>query len=281
MLKEENRPSKHIIVDASISYHKTQQNRCAHATEAINMLIAERDGLLQEVNALRALYQPGACEPRQATPLDPTVQDMLTGNDQELVWDPVEDITSSTTDRQPHILTQAPLPRKSPLSTRQQASLPTPAAGPHPAGVPATPGDPVLLSLSPGINIQSPSDWAWGSPGNSSHSMLAQSNFPGSTTTLWNQNPDISASTQPKDVTIGFDLTSSHPIDDTALFWTQFPGILTTTPTLESEMRHDTTPSNIAYESTFDWHNGLDAPNSTPPISMGSFTNMEINLLPT
>ncbi|CAL5873299.1 uncharacterized protein PFLUO_LOCUS7570 [Penicillium psychrofluorescens] len=142
MLKEENRPSKHIIVDASISYHKTQQNRCAHATEAINMLIAERDGLLQEVNALRALYQPGACEPRQATPLDPTVQDMLTGNDQELVWDPVEDITSSTTDRQPHILTQAPLPRKSPLSTRQQASLPTPAAGPHPAGVPATPGDP-------------------------------------------------------------------------------------------------------------------------------------------
>ncbi|KAJ5611013.1 hypothetical protein N7510_007732 [Penicillium lagena] len=279
ILKEETRPSKHIIIDASISYHKTQQSRCSRATETINALIAERNDLLQEVNALRALYRSGACEPRQARPLNPTVQDMLAHNDMGLVSDPAGDITSNTMNRQLDSLPQAPLPRKSSPLTRQQARLPTPAAGPHESGVSATPADPVLLSLSPGINIQSPGDWAWVSSGNPSHPILAHSNLPGDTAPLWNQIPDISSTTPPKDATMDFDHNPSHLIDDTALFWTQYPSILTTTSPLENRLRDDTNQSNIEYDSTFDWHHNPNTPNTTP-LNAHGFLHQSGNQFP-
>ncbi|KAJ5117414.1 hypothetical protein N7448_011046 [Penicillium atrosanguineum] len=82
MLNTEQRPSKHIVVDASIAQHKAQQARIAQATRAIQSLIAEREALLREVNSIRAMYQPGTRVPRQAQPIDPAVLDMLQGRNE-------------------------------------------------------------------------------------------------------------------------------------------------------------------------------------------------------
>jgi hypothetical protein len=54
------RLSKHTIVSESIAYHRAQDKQCLAGIRGIQALLAERDELLEEVNSLRVLLQPGA-----------------------------------------------------------------------------------------------------------------------------------------------------------------------------------------------------------------------------
>ncbi|QKX58227.1 uncharacterized protein TRUGW13939_05348 [Talaromyces rugulosus] len=54
------RLSKHTIVNESIAYHRAQDKQCLAGIRGIQALLAERDELLEEVNSLRVLLQPGA-----------------------------------------------------------------------------------------------------------------------------------------------------------------------------------------------------------------------------
>lgn len=54
------RLSKHTIVNESIAYHRTQNKQCLAGIRGIQALLAERNELLEEVNSLRVLLQPGA-----------------------------------------------------------------------------------------------------------------------------------------------------------------------------------------------------------------------------
>lgn len=67
---ETARLSKHVIIDESIAHHTAQRESCLRATREIQLLQAERDELISEVNALRASYLPGQVNLRQARPVD-------------------------------------------------------------------------------------------------------------------------------------------------------------------------------------------------------------------
>ncbi|KAF7593231.1 hypothetical protein BBP40_011772 [Aspergillus hancockii] len=71
------RLSKYTIVDESISYHRTQNRRCLDAIQGLRALIAERDELLNEVNALRTLIEPGDINLKVARPMSSQVTGFL------------------------------------------------------------------------------------------------------------------------------------------------------------------------------------------------------------
>ncbi|CRG84234.1 hypothetical protein PISL3812_01547 [Talaromyces islandicus] len=71
------RLSKHTIVNESIAYHRTQDRHCLAGIRGIQALITERDELLEEVNSLRALLQPGATAGRVARPLADDVVEFM------------------------------------------------------------------------------------------------------------------------------------------------------------------------------------------------------------
>lgn len=70
------RLSKYTIVQESIHYHRVQNRRCRAAVTGILSLMEERDDLLKELNALRALVNPGA-ETRSARPIHGEVLELL------------------------------------------------------------------------------------------------------------------------------------------------------------------------------------------------------------
>ncbi|KAE8150828.1 hypothetical protein BDV25DRAFT_139424 [Aspergillus avenaceus] len=78
------RLSKYTIVEESISYHRVQDQRCLYAVDGIRALLAERDELLGEVNALRTLFKPDEIDVRVAKPIDDHVLDLLR-HERELV----------------------------------------------------------------------------------------------------------------------------------------------------------------------------------------------------
>lgn len=77
MLPQDRRLSKHVIVDASIAYHKTQRTRLHSTTQELRELLGERDELLHEVNAFRSLYQPDVLGERVAKQVNPAVLEIL------------------------------------------------------------------------------------------------------------------------------------------------------------------------------------------------------------
>ncbi|KAJ5736960.1 uncharacterized protein N7483_002085 [Penicillium malachiteum] len=219
MLKEEIRPSKHIIVDASIAHHKTQQTKCDQAASTIRKLLAERDELLKEVNSLRALYRPGTSIPRQAVPVDLGVLELLAESDNS----------------NPSILTMLPGKRldvekglKERSNTSQQASL-----------LPATTGTDGSSqgAVYPEQPIETPpfayspveAGWVLDNPSKATTAMsqdLIDASF------LWNQSPEIIPS-RPKagDPRHNSRLSTSCLVSDSASFWNMHPGaMLATSP---------------------------------------------------
>lgn len=66
-----------MIVQESVSRHAQQRATCLSAWHQIQALVAERDALLEEVNAWRSGQLPQPLPPRQANPLDTSlIQDL-------------------------------------------------------------------------------------------------------------------------------------------------------------------------------------------------------------
>ena len=78
MLPQDRRLSKHVIVDASIAYHKTQRTRFHSVTQELRELLHERDELIREVNGFRPLCHPDMLGERVARQVNPVVLEMLT-----------------------------------------------------------------------------------------------------------------------------------------------------------------------------------------------------------
>ncbi|KAJ5650299.1 uncharacterized protein N7484_004022 [Penicillium longicatenatum] len=242
LLREETRPSKHIIVDASISHHKTQQARCDQATSAIKALIAERDDLLKEVNSLRSLCQPGTSVPRQARPIDPAVLDLLRESDEpdpDQIW---PSAVNSSIEAQSDQTSSSSFPLAPFL----------PVSGEGPPQVPAH-HDPTILLSSP--TAYNSTEWAWPN----SHTAPAAVTL-GSfqdPAFIWNQSSGVSATTRPKDVDPRHNNGPSYLVRDSASFWTQHPGVLTTTPPedppQDGDFQYDNNPSVLPVDESLLW----------------------------
>ncbi|KAJ5165998.1 hypothetical protein N7492_006294 [Penicillium capsulatum] len=214
MLNIEQRPSKHVIVEASVSYHKSQQARNDQATGVIRELMAERDELLQELNALRSLCEPTTATMRQARPIDPAVLAMLTGTHDPgtASWNPLRRVsvsknTESSAEQVPSLpsMAQTPMPP-------QMSRLQNPYSTPNPPPLTYNPTDWTLQAQDRGIH---PSTIPVPSDGAALH---------------WARSPDFLTTTPPKDMDLIYDATPSRLLDDAALFWTQHPGVLSNTP---------------------------------------------------
>ncbi|KAJ6096076.1 hypothetical protein N7486_006822 [Penicillium sp. IBT 16267x] len=242
LLREETRPSKHIIVDASISHHKTQQARCEQATSAVKALLAERDDLLKEVNDLRSLCQPGASVPRQARPIDPAVLELLREDDLPgpgQAWPSTRTLSTGT-----------------PLDQASSSPFPPvpllPASGDGPSQVPAHHDQNIPQSSPTAYNL---TEWAWSIP--QIPAAAVSSNTLDDPTFLWSQPPGISATTQPKDVDPRYNNGSSYLVRDSASFWTQHPGVLTATPPedppQDTDFQYDTNSSVLPVDDSLLW----------------------------
>jgi hypothetical protein len=66
-----------MIVQASVSRHVQQRAICLSAWHQIKALIAERDAILEEVNAWRSCQIPQSLPPREANPLDTSLMQDL------------------------------------------------------------------------------------------------------------------------------------------------------------------------------------------------------------
>lgn len=210
MLKTEQRPSKHIIVDASIAQHKAQQAKNLRATHAIRSLISEREDLLREVNTLRAMCQPGACVSRQGRPIDPVVLKMLPDRN-ELASGPVR---RSEECCEPTLAMNA-----------QQRSLMSASTG---APVPGQMSHP-LGHDNPPVPPDNFTNWPWTGKEKSSQPILLP-NTVHEDSLLWTGSPGVLTTTPPKDIDSGYDTNPTHLIDDSVLFWSQHPGAINTTP---------------------------------------------------
>ncbi|KAJ5993312.1 hypothetical protein N7451_009036 [Penicillium sp. IBT 35674x] len=242
LLREETRPSKHIIVDASISHHKTQQARCDQATSAVKALLAERDDLLKEVNSLRSLCQPGTSVPRQARPIDPAVLELLRGSDQSG--------TSQTWSSARTLSTGAQLDQTPSSSIPPVPSLLV--SGDGPSQVPAHHEQNIPQTSPTAYNL---TEWAWSSPQTPAAAVpLTTIDAPDP---IWSQPPGISINTRPKDMIPRYNNGSSYLVRDSASFWTQHPGVLPTTPPKalpqSTDFQYDTTSSVLPVDDSLLW----------------------------
>lgn len=224
MLKDEQRPSKRIIVDESISHHKAQNARYLQATRTIHALMAERDDLLREVNGLRVLCKPDACVPRQVQPIDPAVREMLADSD-ELATRPVSSSSGSfLRGPSPTMLHEAFMPGAS-CSAPAVEQISRPLRSDH---FPA----PVYTMTDP----------SW----NDAHKHARPPVLPADPTNdaplLWNQSPGTAKTTPPTDMELGYNANASHVVDNAALFWSQHPGGMTTTPPGDHDLLYNQSP---------------------------------------
>lgn len=241
-LKNEQRLSKHIIVDASISHHKAQDAKCLQASQAIQALLAEREDLLREVNALRALCQPGACIPRQARPIDPGMLETL-ASPKELAADPIirpegvgESVpvsaASSTALAQNHV----PQPPITLSDDRDRPSLP-----------------------------QHQVDWGWDQSSLKPTQAVTLSVGPEEEhSILWNGSSGVLTQTPPKDAELEYDTNVNHLVDDAALFWTQQAGPINTTPPQAPQISFDTRLSDVTGDLSMLWPQNLATPTAHP-----------------
>ncbi|OGE55801.1 hypothetical protein PENARI_c004G04271 [Penicillium arizonense] len=244
-LKPEPRPSKHAIVDASITYHRAQQARYLQVTQALQSLMTERDDLLREVNGLRALCHPGTCIPRQARPVDPAVLGML--GSKLLVVDPLAGDHDSS-EQQPvasEHLGGSPLASDrlgQPPSTVPQVSAPVFPGG---MSMPHGPDPEVSSTLETGVGVVDLPEWAWDRPPKVSHQLSIPSNIADDAGLLWNQHQIISTTTPPEDVDPSRDIGPSHLVDNSALFWTQQVGMLNDTPPRDDGVHYESPETTI------------------------------------
>ena len=239
-LKTEQRPSKHVIVDASVSYHKVQQAKQDQATSAIRALMAERDDLLRELNALRSLCEPTTAVPRQARPIEPAVLEMLTGPEPAGVGSPSPLRRNSIAKRLGDTSAAAagssmPLVSSSLPSQNQVSHPPGPSAYAH--------------SRHPSLPCNLP-EWNL-----SSHDRNMQPStgpfHPDGSALLWVQSPNAST-TPPKDMDLGYGATPLHLVDDSAFFWAQHPHVLDNTPPWDPDSHIDLT-SEISGNAPLLW----------------------------
>lgn len=235
MLKTEQRPSKHIIVDASIAQHKAQQARIAQTTHAIQSLMAEREALLREVNSIRAMCQPGACVPRQAQPIDPAVLDMLPGRN-ELPAGPLR-------------RSDQPLELPLPLAIHETSLMPVSSGAP----VAGHMSHPPLSHHNPPVSPHNLTHWAWTAQDKSPQSIGLSPTIAHGGSLLWNQSPGVMTTTPPKDVDSGYDTNPTHLVDDAALFWSQHPGGLTTTPPQDGDSPFNINSTRIPSDPSMLW----------------------------
>lgn len=226
MLEPEQRPSKHVIVDASISYHRVQEERSHQAACVIQDLISERDDLLQELNTLRSLCQPSDCVPRQPRPIDPAVVAML-----------ADTRPTATTGGQRELVSDTRLPQAG-------ASLPTSDILSFP--VQAT-GHDLASFLQQAYNTD---DWEWSNSPKPQPAHFPSSNVRNNLET-WTVSPGMALATPPKDMGLGYDASTSHLINDSAFFWTQHSGLETTTPPGDSDIQYNGSSTILPGDVTF------------------------------
>ncbi|KAJ5195031.1 uncharacterized protein N7498_008469 [Penicillium cinerascens] len=239
MLKTEQRPSKHIIVDASIAQHKAQEARIAQATRALQSLMAEREALLREVNSIRAMCQPGACVPLQAQPIDPAVLDMLPGRN-ELAAGPLR-----RSDR--------PLELPLPLSIHETSLMPVSSSAPVPGHMSHRP----LSHDNPPVSPHNLTHWAWAAQDKSSQPIDLSPTIAHGGSLLWTQSPGVltttTTTTPPKDVDSGYDTNPNHLVDDAAIFWSQHPGSLTNTPPQDGDSPFNINSTRVPGDPSMLW----------------------------
>ncbi|KAJ5257047.1 hypothetical protein N7478_013151 [Penicillium angulare] len=240
-LKEETRPSKHIIVDESISHHKAQQARCDQAVTAIQALMAERDELLREVNNLRTLYQPDASVPRQAQPVDPAVLEVMaesTRSNEAHETQNIDDLQSNHlhTKFQPPVL----------LSRANE--------GPHIASYSgATIENPPLAQI--------PLGWTWPGPNNSANDIPQNLSDEGSF--VWNDSPDPLTPSWPKVIDIRPNSNASYLVHDSASFWTQHPGPLRPTPPQNTTIHYGVDLAGLSDDMPRLWYSNIGIDTAT------------------
>ncbi|KAJ5298543.1 uncharacterized protein N7443_006663 [Penicillium atrosanguineum] len=242
MLKTEQRPSKHIIVDASIAQHKAQQTKNLQAVHTIQKLMSEREDLLRETNSLRAICQPGTRVSRQAQPIDPAVVKMLADHN-ELALGPVE---------RPDERHKLPLS----LNTHARRLIPTSIGTSVPRHV-SHPPCPDNIPLSP----HDFTNWAWTSREKSRELTALPTTAP-EASLQWTQSPGVLTTTPPKDVDSGYDTNPTHLIDDAALFWFQHPRYLNTTPPRDGDIPLNVNAPHMPSDPSMLWPPPLVVPNT-------------------
>ncbi|CAI7649070.1 unnamed protein product [Penicillium pancosmium] len=239
MLRAEQRPSKHVIVDASISYHKTQEARYHQAVCAIQDLLSERDELLREVNSLRPLCQSSGWVPRQPR-VDPAVVAMLSDQGPAVS-------TSEQTEIAPN---DTVLQINPSIAASGVATL---------SGLPHLP--------QPTYNAD---DWSWSSaPNSASFSPDAIVDHP----VIWNTPPGMVTATPPKDGELGYDPSTSYLISDSALFWTQHPSLNTTTPPRDGDLQYGTNATAVLEEMPSIWPQRMAISTTNPSGSEEARSN--------
>lgn len=239
MLRAEQRPSKHVIVDASISYHKAQEARYHQAARVIQDLLFERDELLREVNSLRPLCQASGWAPRQPRPVDPAVVSMLSDKGPTVSTSKQTDIAPNNPVLQTNPSLAAPGIASLSLQTPQAVS-----------GLPPLP--------QPTYNAD---DWSWSSaPKSTSFSLDITGDHPA----VWNTPPEVVEATPPKDGELGYDPNTSYLISDSAFFWTQHPSLNTTTPPGDGDLQYGTNDTVVPEEVPLIWPQSMAISTTAP-----------------
>lgn len=238
MLKAEQRPSKHVIVDASISYHKMQDARYHQAACVIQNLVSERDDLLRELNSLRSLTQASGWLPRQPRPIDPAVVAMLADKG-AAPRSESEELASNDTIQQNELHLDTPGILPIPMKTSQCGALPLPPTA------------------------HSADDWSWSGPPKTQHQATSFSDIARGSSVFWDSPTEMITTTPPKDVEVDFGSNASHLIDNSAFFWTQHPGLNVTTPPGDINLAYNTATTIIPDGVPSLWPQNMVIPTTT------------------
>jgi hypothetical protein len=245
MLKTEARPSKHIIVDASIAQHKAQQAKNLRASHAIRSLISEREDLLREVNTLRALCQPGACVSRQGQPIDPVVLKMLPDCNERASGS----VRRSEECNEPIVA----------MNVQQRSLMPASSGAPVPGHMSHTSG-----LDNPPVSPDNLPIWPWTGKEKSSRPILLP-NTVHEESLLWTGSPGVLTTTPPKDIDSGYDTNPTHLIDDSVLFWSQHPGAMHTTPPRDTDVSLSVNTPGMPSDPSMLWPPTLAVPATKEP----------------
>lgn len=238
MLNTDQRPSKHVIVDASVAYHKAQQAKLEKAINAIQELMAERDDLLQELNTLRPLCEPVTTTLRHARPIDPAVLAMLSGgHDPEGANcnSPRPGPEFALAPKEPEVPVEHGLP--------QTSSMPLMFSPPVQTQIPHLPdhshGNVHPLSLA-----YDAVEWSLQDQNQGAHLSMLPVHRDGPTL-QWTQSRDPSTTTPPKDLSMEYNVSPLHLVDNAALFWTQHPSVLANTPPRDADLNLNPNASEV------------------------------------
>lgn len=246
-LKTEQRPSKHIIVEASIAQHKAQQTRNLQVAHAIQALMVEREDLLREVNSLRATCQPGPCVPRQAQPIDPVVLAMLAGRN-EPATDPV-----TRFDQLPDLPLHLNIHETNLMPVSSGASVPKNRSHSHP-----------LSHDNPSVSPPDGTDWTWSAQEKPPQATGLSTAVSQEVSLLWNQSPDPLTTTPPRDVDSRYDTNPTRLVDDAAQFWFQHPGVLMNTPPQHRDLPFSTNSPRLPSDPAMMWPTNPTVPTTKP-----------------